>query len=101
MRRVRLLRPAPSAAPALQCDVPFGEGRRFLHNELDVRGSARSSAGIAEVRVEIGPTRQGALLSGADPTRFESLTDMSSWRPAVCCGNPRPRMRSNSSAAVA
>jgi SAM-dependent methyltransferase len=80
---VRLLRPSPRAAPALQCDAPFGEGRRFVHNELAVRGSAGSPAGIAEVRVEIGSTRQTASISGSDGTRFESVIDTSAWRPGT------------------
>ena len=83
MRRVRVLRGSPSAATALQCDVPFAEGRRFMHNELPVRGSARSPAGIAEVRVEIGSTRQAASLSGADSMRFEAVIDTSGWDPTT------------------
>ncbi len=54
-----------------------------MHNELAVRGSARSPAGIAGVRVEIGSTRQAAELSGPDRTRFESLIDTSTWRPST------------------
>lgn len=80
---MRLLRPSPRTAPALQCDAPFGEGRRFVHNELAVHGSAGSPAGIAEVRVEIGSTKQAASISGSDGTRFESVIDTSTWGPAT------------------
>ncbi len=80
---MRLLRPSPRAAPALHCDAPFGEGRRFVHNELAVRGSAGSPAGIAEVRVELGSTSQAALISAPDGTRFESVIDTSTWDPAT------------------
>ena len=80
---VGLLRSSARAGPALDCELPFGEGRRFAHNELAVRGWARAPAGIAEVTIEIGSTRQAAALSASGETRFESLIDTSTWRPGT------------------
>jgi hypothetical protein len=70
--------PTPGS-PELNCEAPFGEGRRFAHNELFVRGWAQSPAGVVEVRVKIDGATRPASFQGSSRVRFEALIDTSDW----------------------
>jgi hypothetical protein len=62
----------------LRCELPFGDGRRFVHNELVVRGTARSPVGISQIRVEVDGAAEEAPIQ-EPPGQFEVVIDTSGW----------------------